>query len=570
MITADSFASILDRQEKMNKNFIDGPGGTILEHVTAQSLRYSQSGVEALGDGSAPFARELYVPRVFLFGSTVSCTALHDGDTDYAVLFVKRDGKVERTSAVKHLTATKASVQNYLLLITRRSQIELLNKFYCLMVYSVALDKGYAGDTRPAEAARERTDGKDSTAIYQEFQGVSAHFQRIFCARVPLIQFFPSYEYRGANALTQESAEVEHPEVKVENIDISDDTALPHKVEPHVQPRPTPTSIEGPGMAIPRVVIKGAPSAQLDYKFDITFSPYGVLNSILLRYFVLAFPCLRPLLLIIKHWGKRQGIVNSRAGWLSSYALSIMLIEYLQTKGHVGFIDPYSSRLLKAVEGKVLHAPSQSTRCACLFCDIEKYIPFHEAEQSAEFSALLTGFFHYYAYEIDFEDHVIDITRGSTSSAEMAQASIANHACHPAVNGDCCRYIVSSPALALPNRHRKGVIETFFTPEEEKHIKAEFQFDASQSYQTIDGRSGDPKKGASPDPKDYMWHYLGYNLFQIKDPYESHSLGRSVEFFKAEAMKELFENFFQTCDSSSDVVKSILESEPMLSRTWLA
>ena len=556
MISAESFAAIIKRQRKMNENFIDGAGSTIISSVTSSSLQLNTDGQDAI-----TFCAKKYTPRVFLFGSTVSCTALFDGDTDYAVLFAHADLET-KSSGEKSLkeTCSRDEIHSYMLLLTRKAQIEFLNKLYCLLVFAVGLREDNAVKNL-ATGEIQKSDSKENanTELLDDFQKSSLHFQRIFCARVPLIQFYPGYDSKVAEA----PHEVNTPEESVE--EPIDDA---HSTEEHEQnPESafkTPFAPVVPRKVIfapkPRIYLKSVPSVMLDYKFDMTLSPYGVLNSVLLRYYVLAFPCLRPLLLVIKHWGKRQGIINSRGGWLSSYALSIMLIEYLQTKGKVGFIDPFSKTLLDSIRRKTEKSSQKSDQCTCPFCDVECYIPYHEAEIDAECGALLEGFFRYYAYDVDFEDHVIDITRRcGYDDSHRSEIGKNSFACHPSVEGSCIQRIVSHHGIPLPKRHEKGKVETFFTDSEEKSIQSQFEREAQQSYQSFNARQG-------AQSGDYRWHYLGYNLFQIKDPYEMHSLGRSVEFFKAEALKELFEIFHKQCASAEDAVQSTWTAERVLSR----
>ena len=568
MISASSFASIVDRQRKMNENFIESAGSSIISSVTAACIQHDRSiDTQQIMECTL----QSYAPRVFLFGSTVSCTALYDGDTDYAMIFTKNvEQKPQKVRDDDKNVTEKELLNEYMLLLTRQAQIEYLNKLYCLLVFAVGLrEDASQRSISPTESASSspgvpETSGAD---LQDDFQKCSLHFQRIFCARVPLIQFYPGYETKMEDVPT----EAKGPGDSLVDTTDEDHAAEAAERTPEQFLRAPFSSLATKKIVIapkPRVYLKSAPSVILDYKFDMTLSPYGVLNSILLRYYVLAFPCLRPLLLIIKHWGKRQGIINSRGGWLSSYALSIMLIEYLQTKGKVGFIDPFAQTLLDAVRRKVLRSEEHQSQCECHFCDIEKYIPYADAEVSEECGLLLKGFFQYYAFEVDFEDHVIDITQRKGLVEEAQPTSAAQVKQHPSIEGSCIDKIVSHPAVPLPMRHKTGVLEEFFTESEENSIRTQFERELAHSNQTFDANKAlhGASRSANAQSGDYRWHYLGYNLFQIKDPYEKHSLGRSVEFFKAEALKELFELFYKQCSAAVDIVKSTLEAERMLSR----
>lgn len=60
----------------------------------------------------------------------------------------------------------------------------------------------------------------------------------------------------------------------------------------------------------------------------------AVLNSKLLRAYIHADPRVRPLALLVRAWGAARGVMSPRKGGLTSYALLLMLLSYLQQQVH--------------------------------------------------------------------------------------------------------------------------------------------------------------------------------------------------------------------------------------------
>ena len=60
----------------------------------------------------------------------------------------------------------------------------------------------------------------------------------------------------------------------------------------------------------------------------------AVLNSQLLRTYLLADPRVRPLALLIRAWGAARGVMGPKRGGLTSYALLLLLLSYLQQQVH--------------------------------------------------------------------------------------------------------------------------------------------------------------------------------------------------------------------------------------------
>ena len=64
---------------------------------------------------------------------------------------------------------------------------------------------------------------------------------------------------------------------------------------------------------------------------DLTISnELAVLNSQLMRAYVLADPRVRPVALLVRAWGNARGLMDPRKGGLTSYAMLLLLLTFLQ------------------------------------------------------------------------------------------------------------------------------------------------------------------------------------------------------------------------------------------------
>ncbi|KAI9007258.1 hypothetical protein BC832DRAFT_440380 [Gaertneriomyces semiglobifer] len=98
-----------------------------------------------------------------------------------------------------------------------------------------------------------------------------------------------------------------------------------------------------------------------DLHCDINFgNMLGVYNSRLLKAYTLLDPRVRPLIMLIKHWARNREINDSAGGGtISSYAFSLMVINYLQVAG----VLPSLQQLYGGVERITLRvAVSRTTR----------------------------------------------------------------------------------------------------------------------------------------------------------------------------------------------------------------
>jgi hypothetical protein len=149
--------------------------------------------------------------------------------------------------------------------------------------------------------------------------------------------------------------------------------------------------------------------------FDLSFRTFGIRNSYLLRSYLMAHRCGRAGALVLKDWSKQSGVNNSINGFLTSYAVNILWIYFLVTKGHVPYVAPQSI------------PQSLSTQCHSKDPQYEELVPPTVAEDTAAMSALhkemghlLYEFFAFYCFEFDWEHHVVSLNReGITTKDDL-------------------------------------------------------------------------------------------------------------------------------------------------------
>eukprot|EP00760_Papus_ankaliazontas_P002527 PhM_4_TR1106/c0_g1_i1/m.55003/K14079/PAPD4, GLD2; poly(A) RNA polymerase GLD2 len=352
-------------------------------------------------------------PELYLYGSTLSCTALHDGDVDFALALDKSLPQVPRSE-----------------------QADLLTHLYLHMsAMPEATERGF----------------------------IPEGFHRIFRARVPVLQYIPPKTKKESTTSATSSSSSSTVPASPENNSPNNDTNQQNNN------------------------INNSPKNSDVFKFDVTMSLHGVRNSLLLREYVRRHPLVRPLVLLLKLWGHKQCIIDSRNGWLSSYAITLMLVEYLQAAKRVDVVAP--------ADVKIQYPASA----------YDDFLEFNDTDVPEDVQQLLAGFFRYFTESFDFDEHIVDVSGGAFA-------------------------------------HKPGVKEAFFTSEEDAALSAEDK-----------------------------WHRIGHGVIVIRDPYEDHSLGRSVEFFKGEALRSLLEWSARHVEAlTPDTFESaFLGMRPYLPRTLL-
>ncbi|PWV05899.1 putative RNA polymerase I [Trypanosoma cruzi] len=129
--------------------------------------------------------------------------------------------------------------------------------------------------------------------------------------------------------------------------------------------------------------------------FDFCFSSIGLRNSYLLSNTLSHYEFSRHLLLLIKKWGRRSGVINSMDGLLASYALTVMCAHFLIKVGKL----PKVSTLRSTDEPQLLPF-------------FPEYRPLNDGKglDVAELGFLTAAFFEYYGHIFDYEKNVVCTT----------------------------------------------------------------------------------------------------------------------------------------------------------------
>lgn len=132
--------------------------------------------------------------------------------------------------------------------------------------------------------------------------------------------------------------------------------------------------------------------------FDVIFHSYGIRNSWLLRYYVEQSFSLMIVLCYLRPWAKAVGIVNSRAGFLTSHAFHILVVYYFLRKGKVDFVDPEGIQVVTCpVEPQPL---SLLSKLSTHFTDAH----------ALDVGIHLASFLRFYLFEFDFENEVVSLS----------------------------------------------------------------------------------------------------------------------------------------------------------------
>lgn len=360
-------------------------------------------------------------PRLLLYGSSIAGTAFEMGDADFAVVFPSKTPiHGGEPVAVSDTAEVMASIP-----VSSLGYIGGLNTFARQVQPTVLTSLYEALSTQGANSVGSKDD--------------HPHLQRIFRARIPIMQYVPSL-----GELQQRNKGAEGA--------VDQATSLPNPVE-------------APGGHNKRE------------HYDISLSVDGARNSLLIRSYMSTYPSLRVACLVLKQWGRNRKILNARRGWISPYALTIMLIHYFhEAKLTNGNLIPTTSSdaiLARASDAMVLNNVSPNIEGSYGIDELDTVLPM-DFDNSAAFddvSNIVKGFFEYYGGlgDFDFDCNVVDIR----------------------------------------NEGRVTDKENWFSDDEKTQM--------SEAEQ---------------------WHRIGYGVLMIRDPYEAHSLGRSVEFFRSESIRE--------------------------------
>ena len=149
--------------------------------------------------------------------------------------------------------------------------------------------------------------------------------------------------------------------------------------------------------------------------FDICFlNDIAVANSSLLRQYSLVDPRSKELMIAVKRWSKANNISSAKDSFFSSYTWTILCIFYLQ---NIGFVPNLQSAELMA---KTKLAFDKTNRWHCINNLDTRYVEWRHASAfwsqpeelaTVSVSALLYGFFRFYASQFPFNLYLISIKR---------------------------------------------------------------------------------------------------------------------------------------------------------------
>ncbi|XP_033474392.1 poly(A) RNA polymerase GLD2 [Epinephelus lanceolatus] len=137
-----------------------------------------------------------------------------------------------------------------------------------------------------------------------------------------------------------------------------------------------------------------------ELEFDLNVNnTVGIRNTFLLRSYAYADLRVRPMILVIKKWARHNQINDASKGTLSSYALVLMVLHYLQT-----LKEPVLPSLQRDYPD-----------CFYPLLDINvvpegpKHIPPYNSKNQSSLGELLLGFLKYYATDFRWDKQVISV-----------------------------------------------------------------------------------------------------------------------------------------------------------------
>ncbi|KAH9588607.1 PAP/25A-associated [Trypanosoma melophagium] len=140
--------------------------------------------------------------------------------------------------------------------------------------------------------------------------------------------------------------------------------------------------------------------------FDVSYRPFGLRNSWLMRLYLEQSPEVRAGAAFLKKWSKQSGINNPMRGFLTSYAVNVLWVSYLLHVGVVEFVDPASVPLLPEKAKEVSYMP---------------LLPLQDPSYSSlRLGELLAGFFeHYSGFAWDTRVASLRVPSGSVCRSDL-------------------------------------------------------------------------------------------------------------------------------------------------------
>lgn len=130
----------------------------------------------------------------------------------------------------------------------------------------------------------------------------------------------------------------------------------------------------------------------------------GVRNTHLLRAYCVVDSRVKPMVMLVKKWAKTHSINDASQGTLSSYALTLMVIHYLQ-----GVCKPAVVPVLQRQYPKVFKYHGDVSELEDPF----KHISRNKSENKQSLGELFIGFFKYYAVDYGWDQEYISVAKGA-------------------------------------------------------------------------------------------------------------------------------------------------------------
>ncbi|CAG0885517.1 unnamed protein product [Cyprideis torosa] len=153
---------------------------------------------------------------------------------------------------------------------------------------------------------------------------------------------------------------------------------------------------------------------QVDMNYNSTV---GIRNSHLLFCYSQLDWRVAPLTVLVKLWAKSRGINSAQQQTLSSYALSLMVIHYLQAGVHPRILPS-----LQLLQPEAFSSVLSSIYASTLPNALARPVIFGPNRNSLTLGDLFVGFLEYYAEYFNFRKDVISIRLGRTISREEVQS----------------------------------------------------------------------------------------------------------------------------------------------------
>ena len=145
---------------------------------------------------------------------------------------------------------------------------------------------------------------------------------------------------------------------------------------------------------------------QMGFEVDISINNNsGIRNTFLLRTYSRLDTRVRPLVIVVKEWAKSNNVCNSKSGLLSSYALNLMVLFFLQ--------DGVCPQVLPSLQRMFPHTyNAYFTIDDIQKVDMEAICKSWTSENKESVGQLLIKFFDYYSKH-DFRGKLISVRTGS-------------------------------------------------------------------------------------------------------------------------------------------------------------